>query len=168
MRMEIEKLSPRYHVRKLGKEDVDSILLLCSGNELFYRYHPPFVNRESILQDMDALPPGKNFSDKFYIGFFQGAELIAIMDLIAGYPTDRTAWIGLFMLAKPYQGKGTGSAIFSDCASYLSRQGFQRIRLAIDQGNPQSEAFWRKNQFHPAGGAIPHSAGTYIPMERSL
>ncbi len=166
--MIIKNLSSRYSVRTLGKEDMDSILDLCSGNALFYRYHPPFATKESIWQDMNALPPGKEQGDKFYIGFFQGTQLAAIMDLIADYPSAQTAFIGLFMVAKPLQGKGAGSAIIHDCARSLSRQGFQKIRLAIDKGNPQSEAFWRRNGFLPTGEEFPGEFSVYVLMEQLL
>lgn len=69
--MEIEKLSTKYTVRNLAEADVDIIFDLCRRNELFYRFHPPFVTKESIFEDMKALPPGKEYKDKFYIGFLR-------------------------------------------------------------------------------------------------
>lgn len=145
---------------------MDGVFALCSQNELFYRFHPPFVTKESILRDMQALPPGKNPGDKFYVGFFQNGEWLAVMDLIAGYPAQQNAFIGFFMMEKSRQGKGTGSQIIRDCAAALSRQGFQKICLAVDSGNPQSEAFWRKNGFLPT--KKPPFGTSYIPMERML
>ena len=41
-------------------EDIDTILELCSQNKLFYQYHPPFATKESIMEDMQALTPGKD------------------------------------------------------------------------------------------------------------
>lgn len=163
-----ENLSSQYRVRALNIMDIDAIFTLCSGNELFYRYHPPFVTKESIWHDMNALPPEKAYRDKFYIGFLGDTGLTAIMDLIIDYPSPRTAFIGLFMMAKPCQGKGIGSAIFCECAHSLSKQGFQKIRLAIDKGNPQSEAFWRKNGFLPTGEEISGETFSHILMERPL
>ncbi len=55
--MRIEDFSNDYTARALCKNDIDNIFLLCSSNTLFYQYHPPFVTRESILKDMNALPP---------------------------------------------------------------------------------------------------------------
>ena len=51
--------SQKYAVRPLTAGDVDKILALCAENEQFYRYHPPLATRESVLEDMTALPPGK-------------------------------------------------------------------------------------------------------------
>lgn len=166
--MELNKLSTQYHVRFLEKEDVEIIYALCSGNELFYRYHPPFVTRESILEDMQSLPPDKEKEDQFYIGFFEGSGLVAVMDLILAYPGEEVAYIGFFMMNKEYQGKGIGTQIISECAKYLAGLQFEKIRLAIDQGNPQSEAFWMKNGFLKTGKEVPNDVSAYIPLERVL
>ena len=142
-----EKLSSRYHVRKLNKGDVEQVFSLSCGNTLFYEYHPPFVTRESILEDMEALPPGKSYEDKFYIGFFDGATLVAVMDLIRDFPEKKIAFIGIFMMNQKYQGKGIGSEIIHDCISCFREWGFDAVRLGVDIGNPQSLAFWKKNGF---------------------
>lgn len=101
--VEISEISKNYQVRRLGRDDVDAIYELCRENRIFYRYHEPFVTKESILDDMEALPPGKSREDKYYVGFFDGWSLVAIMDLILGYPEKNTAFIGLFMTDVRYQ-----------------------------------------------------------------
>ena len=166
--MELNRLSSNYEVRILEDKDIDTIYELCSKNELFYQYHPPFVTKESILDDMQALPPGKTCQDKFYIGYFEGDTLIAVADLILGYPNEKTAHIGFFMMNKEHQGKGIGTQIVSECAEYLKELHFEKIRLAIDQGNPQSEAFWTKNKFKKTGQEIKNDFSAFIPMERNL
>ena len=93
--MDIRLLSRKYAVRKLNINDVDIIYDMSYKNEIFYKYHPPFVTKESIIEDMEALPPHKNYEDKYYIGFFENDSLVANMDLILGYPTDEIAFIGL-------------------------------------------------------------------------
>lgn len=51
--MEITEISKNYQVRRLGRDDVDAIYELCRENRIFYRYHEPFVTKESILDDME-------------------------------------------------------------------------------------------------------------------
>lgn len=160
--VEITEISKNYQVRRLGRDDVDAIYELCRENRIFYRYHEPFVTKESILDDMEALPPGKSRKDKYYVGFFDGGSLVAIMDLILGYPEKNTAFIGLFMTDVRYQHRGVGSQIISGLAAYLSACGCGKIRLGVDKGNPQSHAFWTKNRFQTIGEA------RYIVMEREI
>lgn len=97
---------------------------------------------------MKALPPDKSYDDKYYIGFFEGDSLVANMDLILGYPTDEIAFIGLFMTNTRYQNKGVGSNIIGDVCSYLKQSGYKKVRIGVDNGNPQSNYFWQKNGFY--------------------
>ena len=109
--MKIEFLSSVFVVRKLHAEDVGLIYDLCCKNEIFYQYHPPFVTKESIKEDMRALRPDKEYKDKYYIGFFDNETLVAIMDLVLDYPAENIAFGGLFMMNSEYQRKGVGSKI---------------------------------------------------------
>lgn len=160
--VKISELSKTFHVRRLDKDDVERIYDLSCGNPIFYRYHPPFVTRESILDAMAALPPGKSYADKYYVGFFENESLVAIMDLILDYPAKEIAFIGLFMTNIQYQHRGVGSGMIGEAAAYLASSGYKKIRLGVDKGNPQSHAFWIKNRFR----AI--SEDTYILMEREI
>ncbi|MBD5450407.1 MAG: GNAT family N-acetyltransferase, partial [Lachnospiraceae bacterium] len=145
--MNIKLLSNTFDVRRLSIEDTDLIYNLSCKNKIFYQFHPPFVTRESIQEDIRALPAGKDYNDKYYIGFFEKETLVAIMDLILDYPTKDTAFIGLFMMDFEYQNKNIGSKIISECTKCLKILGFHKIRLGVDKENPQSNAFWKKNSF---------------------
>ena len=87
--MDIRLLSKNFFVRRLDLDDVDMIYDISCKNEIFYKYHPPFVTKQSITEDMEALPPNKSYDDKYYIGFFENNTLVAIMDLILDYPTEK-------------------------------------------------------------------------------
>lgn len=143
----VEKLSVCYFVRELKDSDIPRILTLCSKNEQYYQYCPPQVTEQSIVADMEALPPGKEKQDKYYVGIFDGERLIAVLDLILAYPDPETAFIGFFMVEKTMQGTGVGRKIVDEICEYLSRNGFSSVRLGWAEGNLQAEQFWRKNGF---------------------
>ena len=145
--LEINNFSNRYSVKYLDSSDINTIYDLCSQNSIFYDYHPPFVTKESILEDMEALPPNKAKEDKYYVGLFDENNLVCILDLIDGYPDEKTIMLGLFMMNKAYQGKGIGSAIIEELLSYLKSKGYKRVRIGVDKDNPQSNHFWLKNGF---------------------
>ena len=167
-RMEPAGLSSRYGARRLCDSDVGAVYRLSAGNPIFYKYCPPCVTLESIREDMKVLPPGKSGEDKFYVGFFDGSMLTAVMDLILKYPNDETAFIGLFMVDSASQGKGTGTAIIEECLCFLKRQGLRRARLGFAKGNCQSEAFWTKNGFVRTGEEVNNGSYTAVVMERVL
>ena len=168
MCVRIEELSTKYHVRRLEKEDISAVLELSMGNPMFYQHCPPLATKESILADMNALPPGTSPSDKYYVGFFEEDELIAEMDLVLNYPNKQTAFIGLFMMKKERQKTGIGSDIVRECLQAVKGHGYRFARLAFAKGNLQSEAFWKKNGFEKTG--IESDCGNYIAvvMEREL
>ena len=143
----ISQFSNQYDVRRMTEGDVDEILNLCVQNKQYYEFCQADTSREQILNDIRITPPGKQLSDKYYVGYYLNGVLIAIMDLIDGYPDEDIAFIGFFMMNANYQGKGTGSEIITELATYLKDLGFTAIQLGIDKGNPQSTHFWAKNSF---------------------
>ena len=84
------------------------------------------------------------------------------MDLVVDYPAENVAFFGLFMMDKSMQGKGAGSRIVSECAYFLKRKGYKKLRLAVDKGNPQSKAFWLKNGFAFTGEEYPNGEFSYL------
>lgn len=168
MIISVEKLSSQYSVRPLTEADIDRIYELCRNNPLYYKHCPPPCTREGIFEDLKALPPGKDYADKYYIGFFENKTMIAVMDLIASYPDEGTAFIGLFMMNKEYQGRGTGSRIIHELCSALQDQGFSSVRLGYVKTNPQSKRFWEKNQFIPTGAIVRQELYDIVVMQRLL
>ena len=146
--IDINKISSCYSVKMLGENDADSIVDLCKENALFYKYTEAKPNKDEIINDMKLLPPGKQYNDKYYIGFYDNENLIAIMDLIDGWPSVDIAYIGFFIMNINYQGKNIGSSIINELSTYLKSIGKKYIRLAIDDDNPQSMHFWIKNGFN--------------------
>ena len=138
--MDINLLSTDFQVRKLDENDVDVIYSVSRKNKIFYQYHPPFVTKESIKEDIEALPPNKSFQDKYYIGFFNHEILVAVMDLILSYPTEETAFIGLFMMNAEYQGKGIGTQVLKDIMKLHKNQ---TIHIQYFKQNPVGKLYER-------------------------
>ena len=166
--MEVSSLSERYSVRELGPSDVPRILSLCRGNPLFYRHCPPPPSQRRILRDMSALPPRSRREDKHYLGYFDGEKLIAVMDLILGYPDGEAAFIGFFMTDASVQHAGVGSGIVEELCAALARAGVRRIRLGWVRGNPQAEGFWRRNGFTRTGVTYETDGYTVVVAQREL
>lgn len=161
--LRIHEIFSQYSVRRLSESDIPLILNLMEGNPQFYAYCDAQSTPEDIVRDMTLLPPGKSPCDKYYVGLFSDTRLVAVLDLIDGYPDDRTAFIGFFMMNREVQGKGTGSAIITELCLYLQRAGFARVHLAIDPDNPQSNHFWKKNRFE-----IVREAMTESPQQQTV
>ena len=147
--IDISKVNKTYKIRILNESDAELIVDLCKGNTLFYRYTEAKPTIDNVLEDMKALPPGMTLKDKYYIGFFDENDLVAIMDIIDGWPSKDIAYIGFFMMNVNYQGKNIGSSIIYEIESYMKSIGKTSTRLAVDDGNPQSSHFWMKCGYTP-------------------
>lgn len=165
--MDIQRLSKHYIVKRITKDDIEDVLQLCIGNPLFYRHCPPKPSYQNICADLEKLPPNKRLEDKYYLGFYSENTLIAVTDIILGYPNPMTIFIGFFMVNKEYQGKGIGGLIIKELLEYFSRD-FMYVRLGYVLGNQQSENFWLKQKFMPTGTIVKEEAYSIVVLEKRL
>lgn len=160
-------LSLAYDVAPLRGTDVGDVLALTLGNPDYYERMRSPVTPDSIRRDMAALPPGKTPADKHYVGFRCSGRLVAVLDLLLGYPDDCTAWIGFLMTDAAVQRRGVGSALVRDIMNALRAAGFTRAGLGVVKGNA-AERFWLRNGFVPDGTERDAGAYTVARMFRSL
>ena len=103
---------------------------------------------DALAAEMAELPSGCSPDQKSYLGFFDaGGDLIAVLDLIRGYPAERSAFIGFFMVDASRQGAGVGSLLISQLLDRLRGEGVSRVRLAYVEGNVSEIAYkWPDSQ----------------------
>ncbi|MCF0106568.1 MAG: GNAT family N-acetyltransferase, partial [Holdemanella sp.] len=166
--MDIHKFSNRYEVKALKEEDINSIYSLLKGNEKYYTYCPPMINKESIIEDMYSLPDGKELKDKYYVGYYDHDQLIALLDLIDGYPFDDICYIGFFIMDVQYQNKGIGTDIINELSNYLKEEGYAYIQLAWLINNIEASHFWKKNGFMETREGISHEEREVIVASKDL
>jgi len=148
--MKISQCSNHYQVRELVDVDLKQVLAFYQTNPLYFEHFPPLPSLESLANDLVECPPGKELSDKYFLGFWDKERLVAILDLIDGYPTAEIAYIGLFMVDSRLAGQGLGSKIIAELLSQLATH-FKKMRLGYVESNPQSSHFWSKVGFCPTG-----------------
>ena len=165
--LDISSLNSHYQVRVITASDVDDVLNLYRLNPQFYQYSEAEPTREQVLHDMTITPPGIEVKNKYFFGYFENRTLVAVMDLIDGYPKPEIAFIGLFMLNPDYQGRQIGTSIIEETADFFRTIGKTTIRLAIDKGNPQSTHFWKKNGFEVVSETVVNG-WTKLVAERRL
>ena len=166
--LNLSQLSTRYRIKKMGEEDASIILNLEYGNPLYFEYCPPEPSVATVLNDLKALPDGKSSDDKFYIGFFNNDNLVAIMDFIVSFPEEDTIFIGLFMMDIKESGKGKGSFIINEILTAFKKEGYKKVRLAYMKGNPQSRRFWEKCGFSETGIEKENNHGIAVVLEKIL
>ncbi len=165
--IDIRKLSSHYQVRVMCDEDAHELLDFCMENTQYYQYCSKEPSLELILTDLHITPPGIEESAQYYVGFYENNMLVAIMDLIDGFPREEFCYIGFFMMNKKLQGKQIGTEIIKEVCRYLKKISFAAVRLGIDKGNPQSTHFWKKNGFVIIKEVV-QEEGTILVAEKIL
>lgn len=165
-RLDEKEFSHCFRVRILTTEDKERVYALCLTNPDYYEAcgdARPF----SVERDMTLLPSGKTADSKYFVGFFSGKKLIAVLDLIDGYPDASAAYIGLFMTDGGLKRRGVGSKIIRGLCSYLKSEGICALRLACLKKNVAGSSFWAKNGFD-ALYETEHDFGLAYVLEKDL
>lgn len=135
-------------VKQLSPRAAETVWQLQSQD---HTYHQTFQDKvptlAEIAAEMTLLPEGARQAQKFYIGFYQDGNLVAVMDLVLNYPKVNQVWLGLLMVAKKQQGHGWGQKLMLALFSTLKREGYQVLQLANAQSLDQAQAFFRKIGF---------------------
>ncbi len=156
-------------VRRLSQSDLPALLALCLGNPQYYAFLGEEPTLDALAAEMVELPPGCLPDQKFYLGFFSvDGVLVAVLDLVRGYPADGCVFIGFFMVDFSRQGGGVGSSLILRILNRLRDEGVVCVRLAYVEGNEQSRRFWEKCGFVEVGTPVDQGEYRVVPMERRL
>lgn len=168
IRLPVADLSGEFAVRELNPADVPEMLRLAQSNPLYYQYMRPDPTDENLAADLTALPPRRTMADKHFFGWFDGAHLVAMMDLILHHPREDGAFIGWFMVDGARQGRGLGRALVADVLDMLRAHGVQEVRLGRIEGNPQSEGFWHVCGFAENGLSYETDGYRVLVMQKNI
>ncbi len=125
--------------------------------------------RESLTEVISSLPDGSSANCKHFVGFYNDDDvLIAVLDLITGYPESDDAFIGWLMVDGAMHGRGVGSGIFADVRASLKAAGYDYISLGVIKENAEALQFWKAQGFRPEGETIDQSGHSIIRMARSI
>ena len=157
-----------YNIKCFVRDDVPDLYQFCKENITYYQYLHLEPTPESLIHELTKLPPKKSLDDKYFVGFYQKGVLVAILDLIKGYPNEKTAFVGWFMVKKSLQNMGIGKKIFEQLLELLKAEGFEQVRLGCVKENKEGEYFWRRNGFKPTGAKYETDGYTVILKERKI
>ncbi len=132
-----------YEIRFIEEKDFDDLYHLEKNNVNYFKYTNEEPNYDSIISEVYELPPNITMDNKYFVGFYKDNKLIAVMDLIDGYPNKQTYWIGLFILDVEYQHIGIGTYLIKTFIEYSDKN----IQLGCLSNNKEGFAFWSKMGF---------------------
>lgn len=122
--------------------------------------HPPGAAEAQSL--FTVLPEGKTYDDKFVYGVYQGDTMVGCADVIRAYPAPGSAWLGLLLIAEPFQRQGVGAAAYGLLEEQIRTWPVARIRLGVVRTNDEVLPFWRKQGFVETGEVKPYRCDKVI------
>ena len=166
--LDVQSLGTDFDVRRLTEADIEDVYHLARGNRRYYRSIGLHPTRAQLTEVITRAPDGAGPNSKHCVGFFDGDDLVAVLDLICGYPSQTCAFIGWFMVAADLQGQGIGSQIFADVRAAMQAQGYTAFRVVAPARNESAVHFWKAQGFTEAGS--PDETGDYptIALERAI
>jgi RimJ/RimL family protein N-acetyltransferase len=146
-------------LREIKPDDVDAVQELIESDpgytERITGYPPGSSDAQSLLMMRpDNLPE----NSKVVLGAWAAGELVAVVDLLRGYPNDRTAFIGLLEVHGRHQRQGLGAASYGLTEQYVANAWpeIEKLRLAVVDTNAEAARFWMVMGFEPTGEAKPY------------
>ena len=120
-----------------------------------------------------ALPPGKEYKDKFVLGFYSDNEMFGCADIIRGYPNEKVAMIGLLLMSEKFQNQGFGRMTYGLVENLcLSWPEIERARIGVVETNSLVMPFWEKMGFLKTGERKSYSEGiiesTNVVLEKII
>jgi ATP-binding cassette subfamily B protein len=145
--LNVDALSTSHKVRQITQGDISDVYALCKSNQKYYAYTNTAPTVESLTEIISRVPEGASYCGKHFVGFYEEDKLVAVLDLITGYPESDDAFIGWFMVDGQMQRKGIGSQIFADVRAAMAAQGYDYLALFCEKENADAIAFWEAQGF---------------------
>ena len=133
---------PDWEIRPVTENDVTPVLALFQTDPEFFSLNDPQPDAACIQRDMKNLPPRCTIEQKHYLALWRGGAPQAVLDLVEGYPRERTLYVGLLFLTPELRRQGMGREIMDAVFQAAGDAGMDSVRLACLLNNPIGHAFW--------------------------
>ncbi|MEV6266277.1 GNAT family N-acetyltransferase [Kribbella sp. NPDC051936] len=147
-------------LRSITPADVDAVQELIESDpgytERITGYLPGESDAQSLLMMRPADLPQES---KVVLGAFDDGQLVAVVDLLRGFPNERTAFIGLLEVHAKHQGRGYGGTTYRLVQRYVETTWpeVRTMRLAVVDTNAQvATGFWQRQGFEATGEVRPY------------
>jgi ribosomal protein S18 acetylase RimI-like enzyme len=147
-------------LRAIQPDDVDAVQELIESDPGYTERITGYPPGSSDAQSLLMMRPGSIPEDaKVVLGAWEDDELVAVVDLLRGYPNESTAFIGLLEVHGKHQRCGRGAAAYGLVEQYVAGTWpeVEKLRLAVVDTNADTAVkFWVAMGFRQTGEAKPY------------
>lgn len=143
----------------LEERDVDALQALVESDpgytERVTGYPPGPSDALSLLL---VRPAGVEEDAKVVLGAFEDEHLVAVLDVLRGYPDPARAFVGLLLVRGDRQGRGIGRRVVEELLAGVGRKWpeVEWLRLAVVDTNAGVAGFWERLGFEATGEERPY------------
>ena len=168
-KLDIQSLGTSYDVRRIAEADITDVVSLARTNRRYYRQLGIRPSRSRLTEIVSDISKGVEGVESHFVGFYDDEDdLVAVLDLICGYPEADDAFIGWFMVDADLQGQGVGSSIFADVRASMKAQGYDRLELKCPKASESARAFWESQGFSLTGSEEFNGDYDVVGMARDI
>ena len=132
-----------YKIKYLSAENNKIVEKLCEKCSGYYILHDGILpSKEQIDEIFTALPPNKNYEDKFILGIYKFDELVGIVDIIKDFPTIGEWMLGLMIIEPEERGNGLGKIVHEALIGWAIDFGAKSFRIGVIEYNYNGIKFW--------------------------
>lgn len=134
--MQNNNLPNGYKINLLSLKNNKIVQKLCEKCSDYYILHGGVLpSKEDINEIFTALPPNKNYEDKFVLGIYNFDELVGIVDIIKDFPTDGEWMLGLMLIDPARRSNGLGKIVHSALVTWAINLGAKSFRIGVIEDN---------------------------------
>ena len=138
--------------RRIDEEEIPAVLELERKNRRAYRKLGKRPSTQTLTAIMTDIPEGASVEDKVFTGFYDAdGELVAVLDLLLGYPGKGNAFIGWFLVDADRRNNGIGSQIIADVRAAVKGMGYERFTVGVTDTSEEAVRFWEGQGFALTG-----------------
>jgi pimeloyl-ACP methyl ester carboxylesterase/GNAT superfamily N-acetyltransferase len=168
--------APRLFLRELNHRDTDAVQALLEADPGYAgRVTGARVSRHAAVALIDGRPPSVPAERKVVLGAYDAdGTLVAVVDVLRGWPDEHTAHIGLLQTHAAHQRQGVGRRTHELLLDWVSRwPEIRRMRAMIVATNATfADPYWTALGYEPDEAPKPYRAGdeatTVVAWTRNL
>jgi ribosomal protein S18 acetylase RimI-like enzyme len=96
---------------------------------------------------LGPLPAHVASGKKHVFGFDRAGDMVAIAEILEGFPGANDWYVGLLLVAPDARGRGLGAELWGQLRDWIERQQGRVVRLIVQKQNPGAYAFWSRAGF---------------------
>lgn len=144
-------------VRPIGEDEVGALQALLEAGTAFAEQVTGYPTGPSdALSTLLQLPEGLPEQAKTVLGLWLGDRLVGVADVLRGHPDERTATLGLLLVAPDVRRRGLGRRLH-DAVLARAVGAAERVRIGVvDTNAADSTPFFARLGYEPEGDAAPY------------